>query len=229
MLLARFCSALMSGVVLAVFSPSLTRVLWAFSPCASWWGEGCALELELYGRLDTAFRVLAACLWVAAWALLEVAALRRPWRGRQRLLAHLRYGPLAVLLFSFVAVAASDLMLIEYSRWQIVRYIHGDAPPQETPALKLHNDYRHWCGNGMAANEYALYGATPAAYFDDPDPAVRARALQASLYVYDWVNYPAGGPSIEVLRKALSDPDPLVRKIADEHRAELLDDHPRAP
>ena len=66
----------------------------------------------------------------------------------------------------------------------------------------------------MAANEYELYGATPAAYIDDPDPARRARALRASMYVYDWLNNPSDGPSIEVLKKALVDSDPTVRRIA---------------
>ena len=60
----------------------------------------------------------------------------------------------------------------------------------------------------MAAHEYALYGATPAAYYDDPDPAVRARAVQASTYVYDWLNNPGDGPSVEVLTKAQDDPRP---------------------
>lgn len=112
-------------------------------------------------------------------------------------------------------------MLIEYSRWQIVRYIHSDVPPQERPSFALHNNDRGWCGNGMAAHEYELYGATTAAYYDDPDPEVRARAVQASAYVYDWINNPGDGPSIDVLRRAADDPDPLVREIADGYWSEL--------
>ena len=88
--------------------------------------------------------------------------------------------------------------------------------------MKLHNNYRQWCGNGLAANKYELYGSTPAAYFDDPDPAVRARALQASIYVYDCLNHPGDGPSIDVLKKATTDRDPAIRKIAAEYREELL-------
>ncbi len=73
----------------------------------------------------------------------------------------------------------------------------------------------------MAANEYELYGSTPAPYFDDPDPTVRARAFQASMYVYDWINNPRNGPSIDVLRQAKSDQDPMIRRIAAEYQAEL--------
>ena len=152
---------------------------------------------------------------------LEIRAHRHPQQLRPRILTHLRYGPIAVLVLSVAAIIFSDIMLIQYSRWEIVSYIHSSAPPEESPSFKLHNDYRHWCGNGRVANEYALYGSTPTAYFDDPDPAVRARALQASVYVYDWLNHPGDGPSMDVLKRATTDPDPLVRRIAAKYQAEL--------
>src|SRR3712207_8832104 len=40
--------------------------------------------------------------------------------------------------------------------------------------------------------------------------------------VYDWINHPGDGPSIDVLRKAANDSDPLVRNIAIEYQSELL-------
>ena len=218
----RFCSALLSAYIFTLYMPNPAFLLWKLSPCADSWDEACEGDFAWYSKLATVFKVLAGCLWIAAWALLEIMARRRSERQRPRLLTHLRYGPIAVLLLSFAAIIVSDMMLIQYSRLQIVRYIHGDAPPQERASFDLHNNYRHWCGNGVAANEYALYGATPAAYFDDQNPAVRARALQASIYVYDWINHPGDGPSIDVLRKAANDPDPLVRKIAAEYQSELL-------
>src|SRR5258705_1886852 len=128
---------------------------------------------------------------------LEISAHRQSQRQSPRLLTHLGYGPIAVLLLSLPAIIFSDMMLIQYSRWQIVRYIHSSAPPQESPSMKLHNNYRQWCGNGLAANKYELYGSTPAAYFDDPDPAVRARVLQASIHVHYSVNHPNDRPSID--------------------------------
>ena len=224
MLFIRLCSALLSAYILITFMPNPAFFLWKLSPCADSWEEACEAEFTWYGKLATVFKVLAGCLWIIAWACLEVMAHRRSGRQRPRLLTHLRYGPLATLLLSLATIIISDMMLIQYSRWQIVRYIHSDAPPQERPEFDLHNNYRHWCGNGVAANEYALYGETPAAYSDDPDPAVRARALQASIYVYDWLNHPGDGPSIDVLRKAVNDSDPLVRNIAIEYQSELLGD-----
>jgi hypothetical protein len=71
---------------------------------------------------------------------------------------------------------------------------------------------------------YYLYSNTPAAYIKDPDPAIRARALQASMYVYDWLNHPSDGLSITTLKKAASDPDPMVRDVAAKLSAELYGD-----
>ena len=221
MLILRLCSALLSAYLFAVYLPNPAFLLWRLSPCADSWGDDCDVEFARYGRLATVLSMLAGLLWVAAWVSLETLARRRPPRQRPRLLTHLRYGPVAVLFLSVAAVVATDQMLIQYSRWQIVSYIHGDAPPREPPSFEPYNNHRGWCGNGMAAHEYALYGATPAAYYDDSDPAVRARAVQASAYVYDWLNHPGDGPSVEVLTKAKDDPDPLVREIAAEYFREL--------
>ncbi len=221
MLFIRLCSALLSAYIFTLYMPNPEFLFWKLSSCADSWDESCEGDSDWYSQLGNVFKILVGCLWLAAWAFLEILARRCSQRQRPRLLTHLRYGPVAVLLLSFAAIIVFDAMLIQYSRWQLVSYIHGDAPPQEPPSFDLHNNYRHWCGNGMAANEYALYGATPAAYFDHSDPAIRARALQASIYVYDWLNQPGDGPSIDVLRKAANDPDPLVRKIATEHQSEL--------
>lgn len=217
MLLIRLSSALLSAYLFAIYSPNPASLLWRFSRCADSWDDGCDEVFAWYGRLSAVLSVAAGLLWVAAWASLETLARRRSTRQRPRLLSHLRFGPVAELLLSVFAIVATDEALIQYSRWQIVRYIRSDAPPRERPSFELHNDYRGWCGNGIAAREYALYGATPAAYYDDPDPAVRARAVQASAYFYDWLNNPGDGPSFEVLKKAKNDPDPLVREIAAEH------------
>jgi hypothetical protein len=124
------------------------------------------------------------------------------------------------VVLSIAVLMCYDAVMIQYSRWQIVRYIHSTASPWEPANLDLHNNYRSFCGNGISAHEYDLYGETAAGYFDDPDPSVRARALQASIYIYDWWNNPGSGPSVEVIKKAIVDPDPLVREIAFEHRTE---------
>jgi len=173
---------------------------------------------------DLAFkvRIITAVLWMATWALLELRSFRRMGQPTAKLLTHLRYGPIAILMFSVATIVASDFLLIQYSRWQLVRWIHSDAAVTEQPQFRLHNNDRGWCGNGMSAHRYDLYGDIPAAYIDDPDPAIRARALEASMYVYDWLNQPNDGPSIAALKKAASDPDPMVREIAAKFTAELI-------
>jgi len=212
--LLRLCCATVSAFLFAFYTPYPAYLLYQLS---LFWGA------SWYSYLDFVFnlKLIAAALWMLTWALLELRNTTRAGRPTPKLLTHLRYGPIAILIFSVATILASDFLLIQYSRWQIVRWIHSDAPVTEKLSLKLHNDYRGWCGNGFSANEYDLYGDTAAAYIDDADPAIRARALQASMYVYDWLNHPNDGPSIDALKKATSDPDPMVREIAAEFNAEL--------
>ena len=106
-------------------------------------------------------------------------------------------------------------MMIQYSRWQIMHYIHSNASPWEPPNFTLHNDYRNVC-TFSSAHWYDLYGATAADYLDDPDPLIRARALKAIIYIYPWDH---------TLKKALADQDPLVRHIADEYYSQNWTSH----
>lgn len=212
--LLRLCCATLSAYIFTLFMP-IPYQLFLVSPDADW---------PLYYDVVYRIKLIAGVLWMTAWAFLEIRSFRRPGRRIPRLLTHLRYGPIVILVFSIATILASDLFLIQYSRWEIVRYIHSDAPANERPSLKLHNNYRGWCGNGMTANRYDLYGDTAVAYIDAPDAATRARALQASMYVYDWINQPDDGPSIDALKKALTDPDPMVREVAAQFRADLYYD-----
>ena len=215
MLFIRLGSALLSAYIFTTYMPNPAFVLWKVSPCE--WSEFC---YEWYRNVAFAIKTLTACLWMAIWICLEIKANNRYSKQTPRLLTHLRYGPIAVLVLSFAAIVFSDMVLIQYSRWQITRYIHSSAPLEE-PSFRLHSNYRHWCGNGLIANIYDLYGPAAAAYFDDPDPEVRARSLRASVYVYDWINHPMDGPFVKVLRKARSDPDPIIRKMAAEYQSEF--------
>lgn len=221
-LLIRLCCATLSVCIVILLLPNPTHLLYRLSPYWNCWSDYCREQWFWYDDLAFKIRVITGVLWMALWAFLEIRSFRRIGLPIPKLLTHLRYGPIAILVFSIATILASDVLLIQYSRWQIVRYIHSDAPVTERPSLKLHNNYRGWCGNGMPANEYDLYGDTPAAYIDDPDPATRARALQASMDVYDWLNQPNDGPSIDVLKKAAADPDPMVRDIAAKFSAELF-------
>ena len=221
-LLLRLCCAALSAFIFVVFMPDPGLPLYRLSPYSYCYSDYCQEQWYWYEALGFKIRVIIAMLWMVLWALLEIRSFRRYTRPAPKLLTHLRYGPIAVLVLSVAAILASDFFLIQYSRWRIVRYINSDAAVNELPSLRLYNNDRGWCGNGMAATEYALYGSTPAAYIDDPDPATRARALQASMYVYDWLNQPRTGPSIDALNKAAADPDPMVREIAARYRAELI-------
>ena len=172
------------------------------------------------GEFDPGLWVLAG--WLVVWLLCELIVYRRGSSGkRSLLLLHLRYAPLAIYVFFLISRLPAEQLMIEHSRWQITRYVYSDAPPQVDPKFELYNDYKGWCGNGFAAHEYWLYGETAAAGFESDDPNVRARALQASWVVYDWLNQTSDGPFVRVLRKARVDPDPLVRKLAADHCSEM--------
>ena len=216
--LLRLCCATVSAYIFVLYMPNPAYLLYPLLRSLG------ASSYEEWYWYDLAFkvRVITVVLWIATWALLELRNVTRAGRPTPKLLTHLRYGPIAILVFSVATILASDFLLIQYSRWQLVRWIHSDAPVTEKFSLKLHNNYRGWCGNGFSANEYGLYGDTAAAYIDDADPAIRARALHASMYVYDWLNKPNDGPSIVALKKATSDPDPIVRDIAAQYNAELF-------
>ena len=218
LIFVRLCCATFSAFIFVLYLPIPPYLLFRL---AHYWGEDDMMLGLWYQDLAFNISIIAASLWMLTWAFLELRSARRVGQPTPKLLTHLRYGPIAILVFSIVTIIAFDFLEIQYSKWQLVSWIHSDAAVTETPPFRLHNNYRHWCGNGMSANRYDLYGATPAAYIDDPDPAIRARALQASMYVYDWLNNPYDGPSIEALRKASADSDPTVSYIAAKYRAEL--------
>lgn len=217
-ILLRLCCAAVSAFLVVLYMPIPTYVIYRFSQLTN---EDHATQWLWYNDVVFNIRIITASLWMLTWALLEFRRARRMDQPTQKLLTHLRYGPIAILAFSVVTIIAFDFLEIQYSKWQLVSWIHSDAPVTETPSFTLHNNDRGWCGNGRSATEYDLYGATAAAYIDDPDPAIRARALQASMYVYDWLNNPYDGPSITALRKASMDSDPTVRDIAAHFRVEL--------
>lgn len=211
----RLCCATLSALVVVVFMPDPAYLLYRLSPYWNCFGAYCHDLWFWYNDLSLKIRALTGGLWMASWAFLEIRYRRRLTKPIPKLLTHLHYGPIAILIFSIATILASDALLIQYSRWQIVRYIHSDAPVTEPPALKLHNNYRGWCGNGYVANIYYLYSGTSAAYLSDQDPAIRARALQANVYV-------SSGFDDSALKKAETDSDPMVRDVAAKLAAELF-------
>lgn len=159
-------------------------------------------------------------LWLTAWISVEIAAICSGGRS-YRLLRHLRYGPLTTFLFFSVSVLTYDQAMIVYSKWQIRQYVYAAGPDALPPRLKLHTDYRGWCGNGFFASIYSEYGPIAAEGFESSDPAVRARSLRASYEVYDSINGSMDGPFPDLVRRANRDLDPSVRMIAVEIESQL--------
>lgn len=175
---------------------------------------------SIFWRHHSEFWIIALSAWLVAWIVLETVTACLKLNPLPRLLTHLRYAPISILLFFLAAVLAYDQAMIVHSRWKIRNYVYGTASPKISVSLELHNNYRGWCGNGSSATIYALYADTAGEGFESSDPAVRARSLSASIEVYDWLNGVSDGPFPELIARASNDPHPLVRKIAAEFRRE---------
>jgi hypothetical protein len=158
--------------------------------------------------------------WLISWIILEVITSWRKKNSFPRLLTHFRYAPVATFIFFLVTVIAYDQAMILRSKQSIRQYVHGSGSPEASPSLELHSNYRGWCGNGYTAAIYDNYADTAAEGFASSDPAVRARSLRASIEVYDGLNGVNDGPFPHLIEQARIDPDPLVRRIAAEFRAE---------
>ena len=119
--------------------------------------------------------------WIIGFIALEVNLLWRKKNPFPRILKHLRYAPIAVLLLFIPITFTFDAAMISYSKYKIRSYVYSNTPPEQEVKFELHNDYRGWCGNGYSAQEYWLYADTAAEGFSSPDAAVRARSLRASI------------------------------------------------
>lgn len=195
--------------------------LWRVTPCGGTWTENCIDYYNLYERVVFYLQTILAILWAIASVWLTLKKMRNVGKPRLRLLRHLQYGPIATLVLMMTIVFCCDMALIEYSRWKIVRYIHSNESPLNSPSFDLYNDYRGWCGNGYVARFYGLYGDVPVPEFNSKDPSVRARALRAAAGVCDWSDRSDDGPFIDLLNRGRQDSDPLVRRIAEHYWAEM--------
>src|SRR6476659_5969573 len=124
-LFLRLCCAALSAFIFVLFMPDLGLPLYRLSPYSNCYTEYCLEQWYWYESLGFKIKVIIAVLWVVLWALLEIRSFRRYTRPAPKLLTHLRYGPMAVLVFSLAAILASDFVLIQYSRWRIIQYIHS--------------------------------------------------------------------------------------------------------
>jgi hypothetical protein len=137
------------------------------------------------------FVVLVVVIIVALAHLgFEIAELVGEGCSGRRLLSHFRFGPLAVFTVFLITVPIFDLAMIEISRYQIRSYVYDSGDSLSKPDMRPHNNYRHWCGNGVSATEEYLYFDTAAEGIADEDPYVRARSLLATAEVRDFFNGP---------------------------------------
>lgn len=163
--------------------------------------------------------VLVTCaLTISVYILLEIVGCFKADLSRSNTLKHLRYGPIAVSFLSVLIVTLFDIGMIEYSKYQIRSYVFSMGESIERPELDLHNDYRHWCGNGASARENDLYFTTAISGMDHENPYVRSRSLLMSSRVQDWLN---GGDQRfrDNMLLACKDGNPVVQRTI----AELLE------
>jgi hypothetical protein len=172
----------------------------------------------LYDQLKPFFPVFTAVfiLWIVSHFVLEIAAYVTKSDKISFWLKHLRYAPIAALILSGFITTCFDLGMIEYSKWRIRNYVLSDSKSIEEPDFRLHNDYRHWCGNGASAREHELYFDTAAEAIDNENPYIRARSLLMSSQVRDWLN---GGDERfdKFLADACLDSDKVVSHVAEHY------------
>lgn len=174
-------------------------------------------KLHVFLRFDTReFIILWISLfWLVSLFVLEICAAFRENFNFRRLLTNMRYAPIFMLIFSSVIVIAFDLGMIEHSKWKIRNYVYNSSDSIEKPELKLHVDYRGWCGNGYSARESDLYFDVAAEGLTDENPKVRARAFLMTLSVRDFFNGGDEAKLDKVLRKTCGDADLAVRNLAE--------------
>jgi hypothetical protein len=172
----------------------------------------------IYLRFDTLESVVssASLIWMTAHLALEISAVFSENFRFKRLLVNLRYAPVVILFLSAFIVPAYDAAMIAYSKRQIRNYVFSASDSIAEPVLYLHNDYRHWCGNGFIAARSYHYFETATEGLSDENPRVRARALLMTEEVADTIiNGTDKERFDEILKKSCLDSDSAVRRMAE--------------
>ena len=172
---------------------------------------------EIFLRFDTLENVswILFGLLSAIYLISEFAAFFNRKIALSKLLTNFRYAPIAILIFSGVVVTFYDLGMIEYSKWQIENYIFRESADVQEPNLILHNDYRHWCGNGAMAREKDLYFDTSIAGIGSENPQIRTRSWLMAYNVWDFFNGSESPQLDMILKKGCADSDKNVRNAAE--------------
>lgn len=171
---------------------------------------------HIYLRFDTRETVIFYffIFWLAAYFVLEFSAFFSKGFKFKRLLTNFRYAPIAAFISSIFIIAAFDLTMIEYSKWEIRNYIYSSSQNVEKPDFKLFNNYRHWCGNGAVAQENYLYFDTAAEGINDENPYVRSRSLLMAADVQNWLN--GGDVRFDrFIEQSCQDSNQIVRKTVE--------------
>jgi len=84
--------------------------------------------------------------------------------------------------------------------------------------IRLHTNYRSWCGNGYFAVVAETYIDTAIKGFESDDAAVRLRSLKAGRRISGWDNDPR---FVSLVDKALHDSDFTVRELAWQYHFEM--------
>jgi len=172
----------------------------------------------IFLRFDTRDKVVFGIStgWIIAHIIVEISAYFSKNFRFKRLLTNLRYAPIAIFIFSGFIVPIYDAGMIEYSKRQIRNYIYSASPTIEKPNFRLHNNYRHWCGNGASAQENYLYFNAASEGINNENPSIRARSLLMSADVQDWLN--GGDKRFNVfLAKSCRDADRIVWSAAENY------------
>lgn len=173
---------------------------------------------EIFLRFDTRDKVVfwISLSWIIMHIFFEIYAYYSKNFRFKRTLTNLRYAPIAVFFISLFVVPIYDLGMIAYSRHQIRNYIFSDSQTTEKPDLRLHNDYRHWCGNGAMGRYKDLYFDTAIEGIDSEDPKVRVRSMLLADDVLDWLNERESEKLDKILIKSCKDPDTEVKRISED-------------
>jgi len=161
--------------------------------------------------------------WTMVWLMVEVVFILRRQSTPSRLLTHLRWGPIAVMLIAISTVVTFDQVKTYRSKHQISQYVYYGLPGEEIAGkLDLYSNYRGWCGNGMFYAIYDTYIDTAAEGFDSSDPAVRLRSLKVS---HEISTLDHDQRFDRLLNRAVEDDDPVVQALACEYQSRLGRDH----
>lgn len=200
------------AVFLIIFSNQLERSLIS----TLYYFVGYEAELQTPINLIRTGLAIGTILWIPVLIGLEIGAHFRKSLRRSRVLIHFRYAPICVSIFSIAVILIADAGLIEYSKLQLRAYVFDRNAEVTAPDIKLHSDYRGWCGNGYSPNISYHYLQTAEEGLDDNRPEVRARSLLVTYEAADLFNGTDREHFDGILSKACQDQSSIVRAAANE-------------